>query len=72
MSDTKQILLDISYDCIDSLVRNELRESKQHLEREIQRRQKGSPVGVFHQDVDLDIKELEECIKSVDKILSWY
>ena len=72
MSDTKQILLDISYDCIHSLVRDELKDLKNHIEQDLTRRQNGSLVGVFHNDVDLDIKELQEHLAAVDKILSWY
>jgi hypothetical protein len=72
MSDTKQILLDISYDCIDSLVRNELKDLKNRIEQDLTRRQDGSPVGVFHTDVDLDIKELQENLAAVETVLSWY
>jgi hypothetical protein len=72
MSDTKQILLDISYDCIDSLVRNELKDLKNRIEQDLTRRQKGSPVGVFHNDVDLDIKELQEHLAAIEKVISWY
>jgi len=72
MSDTKQILLDISYDCIDSLVRDELKDLKTNLERDLKNRINDVGIPVFSTDKDTDIKEIQEHIEAVDKILSWY
>jgi hypothetical protein len=72
MSDTKQILLDISYDCIDSLVRNELKDLKTNLERDLKNRINDVGIPVFSTDKDTDIKEIQSHIEAVDKILSWY
>jgi hypothetical protein len=72
MSDTKQILLDISYDCIESLVRTELKDLKTNLERDLKNRINDVGIPVFSTDKDTDIKEIQEHIEAVDKILSWY
>jgi len=72
MSDTKQILLDISYDCIESLVRTELKDLKTNLERDLKNRINGVGIAVFSDDKDTDIKEIQSHIEAVDKILSWY
>jgi hypothetical protein len=72
MSDTKQILLDISYDCIDSLVRIELKDLKTNIERDLKNRINDVGIPVFSTDKDTDIKEIQEHIEAVDKILSWY
>jgi hypothetical protein len=72
MSDTKQILLDISYDCIDSLVRDELKVLKTNIERDLKHRINGVGIAVFSDDKDTDIKEIQSHIEAVDKILSWY
>jgi rRNA-processing protein FCF1 len=72
MSDTKQILLDISYDCIDSLVRDELKVLKTNLERDLKNRINDVGIPVFSTDKDTDIKEIQSHIEAVDKVLSWY
>jgi hypothetical protein len=72
MSDTKQILLDISYDCIDSLVRDELKVLKTNMGRDLKHRINGVGIAVFSDDKDTDIKEIQSHIEAVDKILSWY
>ena len=72
MSDTKQILIDISYDCIDSLVRDELKVLKTNIERDLKHRINGVGIAVFSDDKDTDIKEIQSHIEAVDKILSWY
>ena len=72
MSDTKKVILDVSYDSIDELVLNELESLRIKIADHLWNRYEDGSTPVFDVDRWDDIKILEQHRNAVDIVMSWY
>ena len=67
-----KIEVDIDYDEIDKITVNSLKELRNLLENDLERRKGGTGMAIFDTDKDKDVKLLKRQIKAFETVIKYY
>ena len=67
-----KVEVDIDYDEIDKITVNSLKELRNLLENDLERRKEGTGMAIFDTDKDKDVKLLKKQIKAFETVIKYY
>jgi len=67
-----KIEFDLDYDEVDRITVNSLKELRNLLENDLERRKEGTGMAIFDTDKDEDVKLLKKQIKAFETVIKYY
>ena len=70
--DMRKVTVELDYDAVDSIVKQELRSLRETLKEDLQKRKKGTGIAIFEVDKTTDVGLIKEHIEAFNLILRYY
>jgi hypothetical protein len=70
--DMRKVTVELDYDAVDSIVKQELRSLRETLVEDLQKRKKGTGIAIFEVDKTMDVALIKEHIEAFNLILRYY
>ena len=67
-----KVEFDLDYDEVDKITVNSLKELRNLLENDLERRKEGTGMAIFDTDKDKDVKLLKKQIKAFETVIKYY
>ena len=67
-----KVEFDLDYDEVDRITVNSLKELRNLLENDLERRKEGTGMAIFDTDKDKDVKLLKKQIKAFETVIKYY
>lgn len=68
----RKVTVELDYDAVDSIVKQELRSLRETLKEDLQKRKKGTGMAIFEVDKTTDVALIKEHIEAFNLILRYY
>ena len=68
----KKVTVELDWDTVDNIVKQELVSLKDNLKEDLKRRKKGTGIAIFDTDKTIDVALIKEHIEAFDTILKYY
>lgn len=68
----RKVTVELDYDAVDSIVKQELHSLRETLKEDLQKRKKGTGIAIFEVDKTTDVALIKEHIEAFNLILRYY
>lgn len=68
----RKVTVELDWDAVDSIVKQELRSLRETLVEDLQKRKKGTGLAIFEVDKTMDVALIKEHIEAFNLILRYY